>query len=73
MVERGVTAAEIEAVLQEQESEPALFDRRLKRRAFPFVGQWKGREYPEKMVEVIYKEEADTIVITVKSYYGKWE
>ena len=74
MVERGVTEAEIAAVLQQQESEPALFERRSKRRAFRFFGEWKGRQYPEKMVEVIYKVEAeDTIVVTVKSYYGKWE
>ena len=40
----------------------------------PFAGEWNGRRYPQKLVEVVYVEEAgDTIVVTVKAYYGHWE
>jgi len=34
---------------------------------------WLGKHYPQKKVKVVYTEENDeTIVITVKVYYGRW-
>ncbi len=74
MVWRGVTEGEIYQVLAEQPWEPAKFDRRMKHRTFPFMGEWNGRRYPQKLVEVIYAEDAgDTIVVTVMASYGQWE
>lgn len=40
---------------------------------FTYKEEWLGRIYPQKKIVVIYTEEkGETVVITVKVFYGEW-
>ena len=63
--ERGATEAEVLATVEQGESFPAKLGRTGFRRNFPFTGQWRGRTYQSKQLEVIAVPENDWLVITV--------
>lgn len=70
---RGATQEEIRQVLEKGQEAGAQKGRRAKEALFEFNGTWRGQFYEQKKVKVIYVLEADRIVIvTVKTYYGKW-
>jgi len=64
--ERGATEAEIIATIRGGERFPAKFDRTGFRRNFFFEGEWRGRCYHHKQIEVYAVEEMDGwLVLTV--------
>lgn len=66
LAERGATEPEIVATIQGGERFPAKFGRTGFRRNFIFGGEWLGRRYSTKQVEVYaVAEEAGWLVITV--------
>ena len=70
MQERGVTADEVETAVEHGEPLAAKFGRTAFRRNFPFGGQWRGRQYNTKQVEVYaVREENEWLVITVIARY----
>lgn len=72
--ERGTTAVEIHDVLATGEPISARAGRRGKAKLFSFEQRRLGRYYKHKRVEVIYTEEADTLVtVTVYVFFGEWE
>jgi len=66
MAERGATAAEVGATIQQGEGFPAKFDRNGFRRNFAVKGTWQGRPYQNKQIELFaVKEGDDWVVLTV--------
>jgi hypothetical protein len=65
--ERGTTQEEVRATVELGEKFPAKFGRFGFRRNFPFDGQWRGRTFSTKQVEVFAVEEfpQNWLVITV--------
>jgi hypothetical protein len=65
--ERGTTQEEVRATVELGEKFPAKFERFGFRRNFPFDGQWRGRTFSTKQVEVFAVEEfpQNWLVITV--------
>jgi hypothetical protein len=51
LLERGATAEEVRATVQEGETFPAKFGRAGFRRNFRFDSMWRGRHYTIKQVE----------------------
>jgi len=73
MTERGASGEEVRKVLLFGTDIEAKKGRKAKEMIFPYEEEWIGRVYPQKKIVVIYKEEKDeTLVITVKVYYGQW-
>lgn len=71
--ERGTTEDEIAMVLSGGQETPLKKGRKSKEMVFDYDKDWLGKHYPQKKVKVVYTEEDDqTVVITVKVYYGKW-
>lgn len=71
--ERGTTEDEVSMVLSSRQEAQLKKGRKSKEMVFDYNRHWLGKHYPEKKVKVVYAEEDDqTIVITVKVYYGKW-
>jgi hypothetical protein len=52
MKERGATETEVEGAVRAGEAIPARFGRTGFRRNFPFAGEWRGKRYSTKQVEV---------------------
>ena len=74
MQERGATEEEIMAVLSKGMAFTATAGRKAREMVFPFNALWQGKFYPQKKLRVIYIEQGDDlIVITVYTYFGKWE
>lgn len=70
MEERGATADEVKATVENGEQFPAKFGRTGFRRNFPFHDTWRGRHYSTKQVEAYaILEESDWLVITVVTRY----
>ena len=70
MRERGATAAEVRATLEQGEQFPAKFGRSGFRRNFRFDREWRGRHYHTRQIEVYAVQEgADWLVITVITRY----
>ena len=70
MRERGASAVEVEATIEEGEQLAAKFGRHGFRRNFVFDGQWRGRRYHIKQVEVFAtREDGDWLVISVLVKY----
>jgi hypothetical protein len=66
MNERGATEEEVNATIGNGECFPAKFGRQGFRRNFSFDGEWRGRHYTTKQVEVIATcEEDDWLAISV--------
>jgi hypothetical protein len=65
LAERGTTEEEVVRTVQTGEQFPAKFGRTGFRRNFPFGGDWRGRRYATKQVEVYAVEENGWLVITV--------
>jgi hypothetical protein len=66
MAERGANAEEVAATIREGEQFPAKFGRTGFRRDFPVGGQWRGRDYASKQIEVIATfEDNDWLAISV--------
>ena len=72
-MERGASEEEVRKVLFLGTNLAAKKGRKAKEMIFPYGEKWIGRVYPQKKIVVIYKEEQDeTLVITVKVFYGQW-
>ena len=74
MVERGVSDEEIEQVVANGSLSEARAPRSGRELVFSEGYTRSGRHYPRKRVKVIYLREGDdVVVVTVLSYYGRWE
>ncbi len=72
-VQRGTTEDEVAKVLAEGTEIQAKKGRKAKEMVFNYGKEWLGKFYPHKKIVAIYVEEdGETIVITVKVYYGEW-
>ncbi len=71
MKERGATTEEeVVSTVKEGEQFPAKFGRTGFRRNFAFNGEWRGKRYRTKQVEVYaVQEENEWLVITVIARY----
>lgn len=70
MEERGATFDEVEKTVTGGEQFPAKFGRTGFRHNFTFEGEWRGKKYNVKQVEVYAVAEAsDWLVITVLTRY----
>jgi hypothetical protein len=70
MAERGATENEVKAAVERGERFSAKFGRTGFRRNFPYSGEWRGRYYRTKQVEVYaIQEGGDWLVITVITRY----
>ena len=70
MIERGVTAEEVEDAIQTSAWGPAKYGRMECAKNFDFNDYWRGRYYTTKRVHPIFVEEASEIVVlTVIGYY----
>ncbi len=70
MAERGATEEEAIAAVERGERILAKFGRTGFRRNFSFDGEWRGRRYATKQVEVYAaQQDADWLVITVITRY----
>jgi hypothetical protein len=66
MEERGATEEEVVATVTQGERFPARFGRTGFRRNFALAGEWRGRPFAAKQLEVYAIEEAgDWLAITV--------
>ena len=62
--ERGTTEGEVSAAIESGERFEAKFGRSGFRRNFAFDGEWHGKRYGSKQVEVYAVEEDGWLVIT---------
>lgn len=70
LAERGATEQEIRLTVQGGERFPAKHGRTGFRRHFAYGGQWRGRDYGTKQVEVFAVEEGESwLAITVITKY----
>ncbi len=70
LAERGATESEVAATIERGESFPAKFGRMGFRRNFPFEGEWRGRRFSTKQIEVYaVREGADWLVISFITRY----
>lgn len=70
MKERGASQDEVKATIEKGEQFQAKFGRTGFRRNFRFNGNWSGRSYSTKQVEVYaVAEGSDWLVITVITRY----
>ena len=70
MEERGATSDEVEKTVTGGEQFPAKFGRTGFRHNFAFQGEWRGKKYNVKQVEVYaVAEGSDWLVITVLTRY----
>jgi hypothetical protein len=66
MTERGASLQEVTLTIEAGERFPAKFGRAGFRRNFAFDGEWRGRRYATKQVEVFAIEEDERwVVVTV--------
>ena len=63
--ERGATEVEVFTTIKTGEQFSAKFGRTGFRRNFAFKGEWRGRRYETKQVEVYTVEEKGWLVLTV--------
>jgi hypothetical protein len=70
MLERGATEEEVRSTVIEGEKFPAKYGRIGFRRNFRFEGEWRGRTFETKQVEVYAaEEEGQRVIITVLTRY----
>ncbi len=70
MEERGAIEDEVLATVEHGERFPAKFGRTGFRRNFKYGGEWRGRQYSIKQLEVYAVQEGlDWMVITVIARY----
>ncbi len=70
MAERGATQQEVIATVTGGKGFPVKFGRQGFRRNFAYQGQWRGKRYANKQVEVIaVQEKGDWLVISVMVKY----
>lgn len=70
MVERGTTAAEVKATVEQGEQFTAKYGRMGFRRNFQFDGMWRGKQYRTKQVEAYaVKEGRGWLVVTAMTKY----
>lgn len=73
MRERGASEEDVKKVLSLGIEMSARKGRKAKEMIFTYKEEWLGRIYPQKKIVVIYTEEkGETVVITVKVFYGEW-
>jgi len=67
---RGVTEAEVLAVIRTSKWQPAELGRLECRKDFPFHAEWNRRWYATRQIRPIFVDEPDEIVVvTVYVYY----
>jgi len=72
--ERGASREEIEEVIRTGSTVPARSGRLARTKVFPFARWWRGGQYEQKMVKVVYSVEGEVATtVTVYVFYGKWE
>ena len=69
MAERGATAEEVFATVDQGERFPARYGRTGFRRNFHFMGEWRGRTFTIKQVEAYGIDENGWLIITVVVRY----
>lgn len=70
MKERGATAEEVKATVEEGETFPAKYGRMGFRRNFAFDSEWHGKNYKTKQIEAYaVREDNDWLVITIITRY----
>lgn len=73
MRERGVAEHEVAEALALGRPSAAVRGRVARVRVFREGYRWRGTDYPNKEVRVLYAVEGnDTVVITVRARYGQW-
>ena len=71
---RGATQEEIGEVLLTGTPMLAKYKRFGVRKLFKVDQEWRGKRYPQKVVEVYYAIEGDAfVVVTVYVFFGTWE
>ncbi len=74
MEERGATEIEVRQTLIAGRTAHARYGRQAREMVFSQGYHWIGRDYPQKMVRVIFvPENVGSVVVTVYTYYGIWE
>ena len=73
ILERGATEREVIATVEHGEQFPAKFGRTGFRRNFPHTGQWSGKHYSNKQMEVIAVQENDgwMVITVVVKYFSR--
>ncbi len=71
MKERGAEENEIRITLNTGELFPAKFNRKGRRKNFPFHGSWHGKYYANKQIEVLYVESKTEkmVIIVITKYF----
>jgi len=71
MAERGANEADIATTLENGQRFPAKYGRTGFRHSFVFNGQWMGKSYANKEVEVyaVLEREAWTVITVIVKYY----
>ena len=72
--ERGITDHEISDVIETGRDIPGRHGRRGRYKVYDFPGEWNGRRYAQKRVEVFFVEDGGVLVtVTAYAFYGEWE
>ena len=69
---RGVTAAEVEQVIEHGSPVAVNLGRLGRALVFDYRQEWNGRFKQQKRVKDV-EEDGEAIVVTVLSYYGEWD
>lgn len=71
LVERGVTTTEVEQTILKGEKFSAKHGRTGFRHNFSFHGEWKGKVYRNKQVEVfaIWNDNCWLVITTISKYF----
>lgn len=73
LVRRQCSQDEVEQALAAGVEAEAHSGREARMLAFPFLGEWRGRRYPEKEVKVVFTREGDDlIVVSVMTRFGRF-
>lgn len=72
-LERGTNEVEILDVIRTETSIPAHGNRCGKAEVYDYNGEWNGKFYPQKRVEVVYVTTDDEVTtVTVYVFFGRW-
>ena len=65
LIERGTNVPEVIETVQRGQSTPARLGRTRFRMSFGFNGEWRGRRYATKQLDVFAEPDNDWLIITV--------
>ena len=73
LVRRQCSDGEVEQTLAAGVEAEAHSGREARTLVFPFQGDWRGRQYQEKEVKVVFiREGDDVIVVSVTTRFGRF-